>query len=296
MPLGSLFGSSTQDVTTHSAPWEEIQPYLLGNPGTQGYWEGGTQQWVPGLGSTGYGVPDSQMEGGYGSYQQVGGTWVPGGDATPGILDDVMTQYQAGMTPNANQTTGHNMALNYADGFGDYYNNVLNSQNSMLNATDVANNPYVTGMMDMNASHVMRNLNESVLPSIDSRYGAAGHVGGSSQSAIERGLATGRASDAIADSNTRIMANAYGAGLAAQNSALANSGNIAQMGLMPSQIYSNVGNDQYNLPWQNMSNAMNLLVAPGGGSQTTPTYGPSTFSQLAGTGLTLYGLSQGVPA
>lgn len=276
--FGGLLEGGTQNHTSTSSPWEALNPYLMGSPGTQGHY---------GQGAPIYGGGGPREPGNITGYEQ--GEWVPGTPASGGLLNDIWAQYQ-NSGPNANQTAGYNMATNFADSFGGTYGNILDAYNSMLSAPDVMNNPAVTGLMDANAASINQNLNQNVLPGIMQRYGSAGHVGGSSQSAIAEGLARGGASDAIANSNAGILSSAYGQGLAAQGNALSNAGNIAQLGMLPSNIYQSVGDSQANLPWQNLTQTANLFNSFGGGTQSQPVYGASPLQTLAGIGLTGYGM------
>jgi hypothetical protein len=159
---------------------------------------------------------------------------------------------------------------------------------SSLMAPDVANNPYIGGVADVISNRMARQYNENLLPGIRSGAVAAGQLGGSRQG-IAEGLAARGTSEATGDALASLYADAYGQGLDAQGRALAASPYAMQSSLMPSQAVGQVGQfyrgqdemalqsdmDRYNyneqLPYQNLSNYMNVLQgAPWGSTTTSP--------------------------
>jgi hypothetical protein len=157
---------------------------------------------------------------------------------------------------------------------------------SSLMAPDVANNPYIGGVADVISNRMARQYNENLLPGIRSGAVASGQLGGSRQG-IAEGLAARGTSEATGDALAALYSDAYGQGLDAQGRALAVGPQTMQASMMPSQAVGQVGQfyrgqdemalqsdmDRYNyneqLPYQNLSNYMNVLQGAPWGSSTT---------------------------
>lgn len=164
-----------------------------------------------------------------------------------GINNAGGAQYYPGQTyPGRDplQDQAQNLSLNYATNSmpGQIYD-AQRAQSFALNSPDAANNPYVQNMMRSNAFNLNRNLQENLLPAINSGAVAAGQYGGSRQG-IAQGLAMRGTQDALANANASTMMDAYSKGLGAQGMALGNAGNMMNMGLSPMNIMNQVG--QYN--------------------------------------------------
>jgi hypothetical protein len=164
-----------------------------------------------------------------------------------GINNAGGAQYYPGQTyPGRDplQDQAQNLSLNYAtNSMPDQIYDAQRAQSFALNSPDAANNPYVQNMMRSNAFNLNRNLQENLLPAIDSGAVNAGAYGGSRQG-IAQGLAMRGTQDALANANASTMMDAYSKGLGAQGMALGNAGNMMNMGLSPMNIMNQVG--QYN--------------------------------------------------
>lgn len=250
-------GSST--TVQKADPWVGVQPYL-----EQGY-------------------ADAQS-----LYQSGGPQYYPG-------------QTYVGMNPYERQA--QNMALGSIDPMNQSIGAMNQGLQFSLNAPDVANNPYVSGMADVIQNRMSRQLSEDMMPAIQGGAIQAGQLGGSRQGVAE-GLAARGVSEATGDALAQLYGSAYGTGLEAQNRALALAPQTLQASLMPSQVMGQVGdfyrgfdemalgsnmdrwNYNQNLPYQNLSNYMNVLQgAPWGSSTTGQAPGTSPLIGALGGGL-----------
>lgn len=192
---------------------------------------------------------------------------------------------------------------------GGIYNATEDAMRSAMLAPDVANNPYVQGIMGANADIVMENLERTAIPGIEDAATMAGQFGGS-RHGVSDALATGEAMNAIARSNADIMNTAYGQGLSAQANAMGMLPTMGQMGMLPGIIDRNIGlqnqaHDQAildartqrdlfdaNAPWQSLQNYMSAIGGSHGSqtSGTLPSSGASGFLSGALGGAQLGGL------
>ena len=145
----------------------------------------------------------------------------------------------AGRDPLSDQA--QNLRLNYAMNSmpGQIYD-AQRAQSFALNSPDAANNPYVQNMMQSNQFLANRNLQENLLPAIQSGAVASGQMGGSRQG-IAQGLAARGTQEALANANAQTMMDAYGKGLGAQQGALSMAPNLMAMGMAPMDVLGNVG-------------------------------------------------------
>lgn len=189
---------------------------------------------------------------------------------------------------------------------------VANRNYSQLsNAADVANNPWVQGMLGVNAQNVGQALKEQWLPAANGSAVAVGSGGlGSSRAGLMNAQAVERASQQLNNANQGTLLNAYQQGLGAQQNALAQTGNMLQYQLAPGQVVEGYQQKaladqlaryqyQYDEPWKRMQNIQGLLsfLSPLGvqqgqkyqsGSEPNPNY-QSPFQTIAGLGATIYG-------
>jgi len=139
------------------------------------------------------------------------------------------------------QMQGMFQGLQFANGPGQsYINSALQSQQSMMNAADVQNNPHVQGMIDISNRSIADDFMQRINPAIEGGAVAAGQYGGSRQG-IAQGLAAEGAAQAAGDASTRILNDAYGRGLEAQARGLALSPQTMQLGFLPGQTAERVG-------------------------------------------------------
>jgi hypothetical protein len=102
----------------------------------------------------------------------------------------------------------------------------------LSNAADVANNPYVQGMLGANANQVNRQLTEQWLPAVN-RGAQAVNAMGSDRQGLMQGQAVGRAAEALSNANANTMGQAYAQGLGAQQNALGNTADVLRNLLAP---------------------------------------------------------------
>ena len=161
----------------------------------------------------------------------------------------------AGRDPLSDQA--QNLRLNYATNSmpGQIYD-AQRAQSFALNSPDAANNPYVQNMMQSNQFMANRNLQENLLPAIQSGAVASGQLGGSRQGIAAR---TGRrgTQEALANANAQTMMDAYGKGLGAQQGALAMAPNIMGMGMAPMDVMGQVGAYNQGIDTQALDADMN---------------------------------------
>jgi hypothetical protein len=138
-------------------------------------------------------------------------------------------------------------------------------------AADVANNPYVQGMLGANANSVNQQLKESWLPAIQGNAISSGSGGiGSSRAGLAQSQAVERAANQLSNTNANTLLNSYGQGLTAQSNALGQTGAMLGNQLLPGQTVEGYQNqalqDQiarfnygYTEPWTRMQNTQSLL-------------------------------------
>jgi hypothetical protein len=160
--------------------------------------------------------------------------------AMPGVTQfaaSVPQRYQgtgiAGFDPA--QVAGQTGALQSAGVQTDLARGGAGTSNYWMSpqALDVNNNPTIQGMLDRNARSVNTALTETALPAIRDSAERTGNFGSSRQGVAE-GVATGKASQALADANAQTLSNAYNTNVESQLKAL---------GLLPQTIGSQTSGD-----------------------------------------------------
>lgn len=147
-------------------------------------------------------------------------------------------QMYADMTPE--QTQALDMRRQFAGGMGQMTDPAMAAWQQSLSAPDVANNPYVQGMMDQNATSLNRNFQE-MMPGIDAAMlGVNERLGGSGQG-VAQGITARGTQEALANANAGMMMDAYGQGLDQQKFAMGAAPGMAQFGMMPADIMMGVG-------------------------------------------------------
>ena len=180
---------------------------------------------------------------------------------------------------------------------------------SMLGAPDVATNQYVNRMLESQAGQITDQLQRQWLPSIRQGASTAGQFGGTAQKKLE-GLAIGEAAKALSSAAAQTQLGAYGQGLDQQSRAMAFLPQMAQLGMLPSQVYGQVGGAQEGYNQQIINDALNrwnytqqapytrlaAQTAAIGGipmnstQTTTGTTASSPFATGLGTAMSLYSL------
>ena len=161
------------------------------------------------------------------------------------------------------QAAGSLMGVGQLGNMQNAANTAQGNYNFLSGAADVAKNPYVNAMMDVNRQRMME-----ALPGLNANAISVNQMGSS-----RLGLAQGAAMGRMADANTALMGQAYGQGLGAQQNALGQLGGMQAGFGAPSQFMNQLGS--------NMA----------GAGQTTANAGSlyGQAGQLAGQGGQAYG-------
>jgi len=213
-------------------------------------------------------------------------------------------EYYPGQTyvpNNPYENMGATMGLNYAmNQMPGQVGSMLQAQNDLFSAPDVANNQYVSGMADTIQNRMTRQLTEQALPQIRGGAVASGQLGGSRQG-IAEGQAIGRTAEATGDALAQLYGSAYDTGLDAAGRAMQLAPQTMQAGMMPAQGVSQYGDylrsgdelalqadmDRYNynqmLPQQNLATYMGYLQGAPWGSTSTGTM-PGQGGGFSGSG------------
>ncbi len=136
--------------------------------------------------------------------------------------------------PSQGTQGGLNMLMGGAQAMQPYLGQQGQNYQFLSNAADVANNPYVQGMLDVNRNQVNQNFAENLLPQINQGAQQVGAMGGSRQG-LAQAQGAGRTAQQLANANQQMMNQAYGQGLGAQQYALGQTGNMMQNLQMPGQ-------------------------------------------------------------
>lgn len=185
---------------------------------------------------------------------------------------------------------------------------------STLTAPDVAANPYVNRMLDVQRGQAMEALEEDILPMLRSRAIGSGEGGlGSSRHGVAQGRAVEETMDALTQAQAQTQLGAYGQGLGQQRFGIGAAPGMAQMQLTPSDIMMGVGDvrraeEQRGIdeamarhqfaqeePWRRLERFVapyQAMSSPYTTTKTTEETDPSAL-QIAGQvgGLALTGLS-----
>lgn len=153
-------------------------------------------------------------------------------------------QYYPGQTyvsPDPLQNYAQNLSLAYAtQSLPQQFGQTQSALSQMLNAPNVAQNPYISGVADVVQNRLGRQFRENINPAIRSGAVAAGQLGGSRQ-ALAQGLAARGTQEATGDALAQLYADAYSQGLGQQRAGVGYSPAIMQAGMMPFQIMGDVG-------------------------------------------------------
>lgn len=167
-----------------------------------------------------------------GSYKQASDLQQQGMDYFP-------DQTYADMNPLQEQ--GLLSQYDYAqNGFADSFNNITNSNNVLLNAANVDNNPALQSQFDMLDRQASNQLENSIMPNIGRSAAGVGQYGGSRQG-IAEGVAAKDMNEQLLNAKAGLIGNAYTQGLDAQTKAIGLAPGISQLGFMPGQYQQQVG-------------------------------------------------------
>lgn len=211
-------------------------------------------------------------------------------------------QTYADLTPE--QLQAQSMMTDYADSLSGPIGNLMSAQNFALSG-DILNpesNPHLQASAEAAIRPIQQNLSENILPGIRSRAVSQGAYSGN-RAGIQEAQAIEGATRAMGDVTSNMYSNAYQQGLQQQARMAALAPQNFQMGLLPSQIYSQVGGqnqaqNQYGIdeamarhqfgqtaPRQNISDYMSILQGGGFGgtqTQTSPIYRNRAAGLLGG--------------
>jgi len=194
------------------------------------------------------------------------------------FLQDLYKQAQAysqTSPTSALEQQGQQAAVDYAGQMNPMLQSAQGAQQFLTNPNILSpdSNPYLAQTAQAATSPIMQALMEQIMPGIRSGAVGAGGYGGSRQG-IAEGIAGRGALQAIGDTNANIYSQAYGQGLNAMQGGLQAAPQTAALGLLPSQIMQQVGQEQRLAPFQQLAQYRDLLGNPivtgGGGRTGTP--------------------------
>ncbi len=150
-------------------------------------------------------------------------------------------QTYAEMDPRQREAMG--MREEFARGMSGMMQPATQAYESMLTAPDVAQNPYVQGMLEQQRSQVMRGLSEAMPGLQAGMLGVNERLGGTGQG-VAAGIMGRGALETLANQAAQTQFDAYQAGLGQQRYGLSMTPQMMQMGMMPSEILGQVGAQQ----------------------------------------------------
>lgn len=212
------------------------------------------------------------------------------------------------------QTAGQEMALGAAGAQKTLADNAANAVN-FYTSGDIWNpssNPYLQGAVDAAVRPITQNLTEVQNPAIRGTSVTAGY--GGSRQGIAEGLASGRASQAIGDTASRLVQNQYDTNVRAQLQAAGLVPTVQQAQLAPALTTSGVGdvrqalaqtllNEQagnFNLdqmlqiaPYLQAKDLLSVIQGIPGGSITSSSTGTATLPKKSPWSSALGGAATG---
>lgn len=200
------------------------------------------------------------------------------------FLQDLFQRAQAqsfgpGTSPLEQQA--QQQALGVAGGLSPFIQGAQGA-GQFLTSTDILSpesNPFLAQTAQAATRPIFQNLMEQVLPGIRGGAVGAGGFGGSRQG-IAEGIASRGALQTAGDVSGDIFSRGYGQGLGALQQGLAMAPQTAALGLLPSQIMQQVGQEQRLAPFEQLQRFQGLLGGPimqGGGGTTAQ---PGLASQI----------------
>jgi len=191
------------------------------------------------------------------------------------FLQDLFSRAQVasqGPTTSPLEQQGQQSAIDYANQLGPQVQSAQGAQQFLTNPGLLSpdSNPFLAQTAQAATSPIMQALMEQILPSIRGGAIGAGGFGGSRQG-IAEGIASRGALKQIGDTTANIFSNAYEQGLNALQGGLQTAPQTAELGLLPSQIMSQVGQEQRTAPLQQLEafkSLLSALIVTGGGGNT----------------------------
>lgn len=185
--------------------------------------------------------------------------WAPQADALKTAFGNAQTTYTNSATPNADMTAAWNQTRNTSNDPNSGYNQSRGYYNDILK-----NGGYNDA--------VFNNMASPIIANVTSQFMGSGRTGGGLE-----GIDL-----------TKQLTDAY-APYAAQQTNMA-AQNLPQMEGQQTNALYNIGQQQYQYPWQNLNNYYGIVGGNNwGGTTTNKTSAPSTLSQIAGAGVGLLG-------
>ena len=190
------------------------------------------------------------------------------------LFQRAQTQSQ-GPAFNPLQTQGQEAALQAGQNLSPFIQGTQEAGQFLTNPNLLSpeSNPFLAQTAQAATRPIFQNLMEQILPVIRGGAVGAGGFGGSRQG-IAEGIASRGALDAAGDVSGDIFSQAYGQGLNALQGGLSLAPQTAGLGLLPSQIMSQVGAEQQNAPFNQLAQFQQLLGGPimtgGGGVGASP--------------------------
>jgi len=180
-------------------------------------------------------------------------------DALKDTFGQAKTTYQNSATPNADMNSAWNMTRNASTDQNSGYNQSRNYYNDVLK-----NGGYNDA--------VFNNMASPIIANVTSQFMGSGRTGGGLE-----GIDL-----------TKELTNAYAPWAAQQTNMAAQ--NLPQLEGQQANAMYNIGNQQYQYPWQNLNNYYGIVGGNNwGGTTTSKTPAQSTLAQIGGAGLGLLG-------
>jgi hypothetical protein len=272
-----LGGGGNETQTTITSPWSGLQPYLSGTGGQPGLFQGAANQFRAG--------PQSYYP----------------------------NQTYAGFDPLQSQS--QQMGIDYANsGLNGMLPATMGSYQNVVSGGLMSpdSNPYMQANISSMADQVKQNMAGGYNANADAAQNAGQF--GSSRHAITDYLTNRNANEVIGRNTNEMLMGGYNSGLNAMMQAQGNAGQMAQLGMAPSNLLSTIGGerqgmaqnaitDQFNAynfnqqaPWQNLQNYAGILggnYMGSGGNSTVPVTGNNPLMGALGGAAT--GASFGGP-
>ena len=141
------------------------------------------------------------------------------------------------------QKAGQNMLINFAQGVGgDLTGSSIAANKLMMDPKwlDPSQNPYFTSVANDITNRTTQSFLENVLPQIGGGAIAAGQFGGSPQG-VGEALASERLNQSLLEAQNQLALGQQGLGMQAFQNAIARAPGLMQLGMVPGQIVSGVG-------------------------------------------------------
>lgn len=178
---------------------------------------------------------------------------------------------QSTFTPfNPLQQAGQQSAVDFASGIQPFVQNAQNTSAFLTNPNllNPGANPFLQQSAQAAINPLLRSLTEDILPQINSDALGTGNFN-STRRPIGQGIAVDRFLQNAGDITSNMFSNAYGQGLNTLTQNLSQAPNIANLGLLPSNVLSSIGGEQRALqqeqmldPFTQLQRFQSLLGAP----------------------------------